>query len=87
MDRETAGEYAFILSIPAVVGALVLTLHDGGSGGGGVALIPVLAGCVSAFITGLFSLRLLLWMVKKARLWYFSIYLAVVGILGLTVLF
>ncbi len=87
LDRRTAGEYAFILSIPAVLGALLLTALESNGSGVEVAVLPVLAGCIAAFISGLLSLRLLLWMVKQARLWYFSIYLVVVAILGLTVLF
>ncbi|MHC1693063.1 MAG: undecaprenyl-diphosphate phosphatase [Sphaerochaetaceae bacterium] len=87
MDRKTAGEYTFILSIPAVLGALVLSLMDFGSGSPSLPVLPVIVGCAAAFATGMAGLRLLLWMVQKARLWYFSIYLVVVGVLGLTVLF
>jgi len=87
LDRRTAGEYSFILSIPAVLGALLLTVLEGNASGIEVGLWPVIAGCIASFITGLFALRLLLWMVKQARLWYFSIYLVIVGVLGLTVLF
>jgi undecaprenyl-diphosphatase len=87
MDRRTAGEYSFILSIPAVLGALVLTVFEANGSGVQVAVLPILAGCLTAFISGLLSLRLLLWMVKQARLWYFSIYLVVVAVIGLTVLF
>jgi len=87
MDRKTAGEYAFILSIPAVVGALILTMVEAGGMGAGVPLLPVVAGCITAVASGAFALRLLLWMVTKARLWYFSIYLLVVSIIGLVVFF
>ena len=82
MDRSQAGDFAFILSIPAVLGALVLTLaQDGSHIATGV--VPTLAGCVAAMVTGLAALRLLLWMVRSARLWYFSIYLVAVGLFGL----
>jgi len=83
MQREQAGEYAFILSIPAVLGALILSLADLGKGAVGSALVPTLLGCIVAFLVGLAALRLLLWMVKEARLWYFSFYLIAIGLLGL----
>lgn len=83
MQREQAGEYAFILSIPAVLGALILSLADVAGAPVGIAFLPTLLGCVVAFLVGLAALRLLLWMVKEARLWYFSFYLVAVGLLGL----
>lgn len=86
MDRRSAGEYAFVLSVPAVAGALVLTLMESGNTAAAVSFGPVALGCLVSFFTGICSLRLLLWMVEKARLWYFSIYLVVVGLFGLTVL-
>lgn len=83
MQREQAGEYAFILSIPAVLGALILSLADLGKGTVGIAFVPTLLGGIVAFLVGLAALRLLLWMVKEARLWYFSFYLIAIGLLGL----
>ena len=83
MKREEAGEYSFILSIPAVLGALVLTLGDFSTHSVQVALLPTIAGCVGAFLAGMASLRLLLWMVRTAKLWYFSFYLIIIGLLGL----
>lgn len=86
MDREHAGEYAFILSIPAIIGALLFSVLDFDPTAASIAVLPLVGGSISACITGLLSLRLLLWMVKQAKLWYFSIYLAAVGILGLLAL-
>lgn len=83
MDRQQAGEYSFILSIPAVLGALVLTVAEDAVVSSSVTTIPLIAGCVAAIAVGLAALRMLLWMVKKARLWYFSPYLIAVGLFGL----
>ncbi len=85
MKREQAGEYAFILSIPAVLGALVLSLAEEGVGTIHVGLLPLVVGCIAACITGIVALKLLLWMVKHAKLWYFSLYLGVVGLFGLII--
>ena len=83
MRREQAGEYAFVLSVPAVLGALVLSIADIRKGVVGIPFLPTLLGSIAAFIVGLVALRLLLWMVREARLWYFSFYLVTVGLLGL----
>lgn len=85
MKREKAGEYAFILSIPAVLGALVLTLFEDPVASQTMTFLPIFIGCVAAFITGMAALRLLLWMVRTAKLWYFSFYLVVVGVFGLII--
>jgi undecaprenyl-diphosphatase len=82
MDRSQAGDYAFILSIPAVLGALVLTLAEENAHIA-VGLFPTAAGCIAAVVTGVGALRLLLWMIRGARLWYFSVYLVAVGLFGL----
>jgi undecaprenyl-diphosphatase len=82
MNREQSGEYAFILSIPAVLGALVLSLAEATATQVSVGVIPTTAGFLAAFGTGLLSLKLLLWMVRNAKLWYFSIYLVIVGLSG-----
>jgi len=83
MERKKAGEYSFILSIPAVLGALVLTLLSKDSPMTSIGAVPMLVGCLSAIVTGIAALRLLLWMVREARLWYFSPYLVAVGLFGL----
>ncbi len=80
MKRSVAGEFAFILSIPAILGALVLTLFDYSTSSLTISLVSVGAGSLIAAVTGFFSLKMLLWMVKKARLWVFSIYLILLSI-------
>ncbi|NCB01410.1 MAG: undecaprenyl-diphosphate phosphatase [Spirochaetia bacterium] len=80
MKREVAGEFAFVLSIPAILGALVLASFDYASTPVTISLMPLLFGSLVAAITGFFSLKMLLWMIGKARLWIFSIYLLLLSI-------
>ncbi len=75
LERKDAGTYSFLLSIPAILGALVLALAEGATGAPPVSAAALTIGSVSALITGFFSLKMLLWVIGKARLWYFSIYL------------
>ncbi len=79
LERKEAGTYSFLLSIPAILGALVLTLADASSAASSVSVPVILAGSISALITGFFSLKMLLWVIGKAKLWYFSIYLVCVA--------
>ena len=83
LSREDAGEYAFLISLPAILGALLLSLKDGGELMSQVS-IPVMAvGFVTSFAVGLASLLLLLRFVKKGKLYYFSYYLLPLGVIGL----
>jgi len=83
IDRERAGDYSFLISIPAILGAFLLEVKDIGDVSESVGLLPLIVGCLVAFVSGYFSLALLMKIVKKGKLEYFSAYLIPVGILGL----
>jgi undecaprenyl-diphosphatase len=83
MDREKAGEYSFLISIPAILGAFILKLKDAQGLMDIVDPLVIAAGMISAFAVGLLSLQLLLRLVKRGKLYFFSIYLIPLGIMGL----
>ncbi len=83
MDREKAGEYSFLISIPAILGAFLLELKDASGLLNMVNPIIIATGMLSAFAVGLISLNLLLKLIKKGNLYLFSIYLIPLGIAGL----
>lgn len=80
LSRERAGEFAFIISIPAIIGALGLTLRDAGELAAAVPPPALIAGVVAAFVVGLASILLLLRIVRRAKLWVFAFYLVPLGI-------
>ena len=80
MNRGTAGEFSFILSIPAILGAFLLELKDLDSLVSAVSLPVVLIGCLAAFLSGLLALKILMKIVKKGRLGWFAVYLIPLGI-------
>lgn len=84
-EKNFAVRYSFIMSIPAVLGAVVLELKDLSSGqftSGDLLAYGV--GTVIAFVVGLLSIRLMLGFIRKRKLWGFSIYCAVLGIVSLS---
>lgn len=85
VPRAEAARFSFLLSIPAIVGALVLHLGDGGPRPGTSVLYMVLAAMV-AFGVGLLALRWTALAVVQAHFWKFSIYCVVVGAVALLVL-
>jgi undecaprenyl-diphosphatase len=82
VDRETAARYSFLLSIPAIVGAALLSLKDGFSQTDPVIWMSLI-GAVTAAIVGYGALKSLLHMVKKGRLYVFAPYCWLVGILAI----
>ena len=82
VDRKAAGEYSFIISIPAILGAFILELKDLGDVSESVGLLPLIFGCIASFIVGYLSLALLMTTIRKGKLQWFACYLIPVAILG-----
>lgn len=83
IDRQRAGEFSFILSIPAILGAFLLEAKDLGEVVSSVGILVIIVGCVTAFISGLFALTWLMKLIRKGKLEYFAWYLVPLGIIGL----
>lgn len=75
LDRQRAGEFSFLIAIPAILGALILQLREAGRLLEIAAAQTLLLGFTASFLVGLLSLVLLLRVVRKGRLAVFSIYL------------
>ncbi|MCI7545840.1 MAG: undecaprenyl-diphosphate phosphatase [Treponema porcinum] len=83
VNRAAAGEYSFIVSIPAILGAFLLELKDFAEVGSTVGAAPVIAGCAAAFAWGYISLAVLMKIIRRGKLEWFACYLIPAGILGL----
>lgn len=81
-NREFAVKFSFMLSLPAVLGANILSLADVISEGSiDISLLPIyLAGVVSAMVFGYLSIRLLKFIAGKGSFGGFSYYCWVVGV-------
>ncbi|MDR2510666.1 MAG: undecaprenyl-diphosphate phosphatase [Spirochaetaceae bacterium] len=80
IERESAAKFSFLLSIPAILGALVLQLPDIPESMN-ENWPPVAAGTLCAAIGGFFSIRIMLKIVKTRPLYGFAVYTAALGIL------
>jgi len=79
LDRESAARFSFLLSVPAILGALALSLVDlfGGAVHHGAGVLS--AGLVSAAVTGYLAIRFFLRLVRRGKLIWFSYYTWLVG--------
>lgn len=80
VEREIAGVFSFLVSIPAVIGALVLDIKDVGAVINTVSVECIAVGCTVAFVSGIISLSILMRVIKKGRLIVFAPYLVLVAI-------
>ncbi len=78
IDGEAAARFSFLLALPAVGGAMLLSLKDLQDVPAD-ALTAYGAGAVVAFVSGLFAIRCLMNVVRKKRLIGFAIYCLLVG--------
>ncbi len=85
LPRAEAARFSFLLSIPAVGGALVLQLMDGQTSSPGETGRLLLAG-LAAFAVGLLAIRWTALAVVQAYFWKFSFYCLVVGVAVLLIL-
>jgi undecaprenyl-diphosphatase len=79
LGRETAARYSFLLSIPAIMGAMVLELHAG-LAAGFPPVKTVLVGVAVAAVVGYVALSVLIRLVKKGNLYAFAPYCWLLGL-------
>ena len=78
-SKETAFYFSFLLSIPAILGAVLLKLADGSVEGTNL-WTGVIAMLVAGLI-GYFSLKFLEKMLKSDKLYFFGFYCLILGII------
>lgn len=85
VSRPEAARFSFLLSIPAILGAVVLKFDPSVFSGedGGSAILIYTAGAVAAGAVGYLCLKLLVSLLQKARFFHFAWYSWAVGVLGL----
>lgn len=83
INRETAARFSFIMSIPAILGAVVLKAGDlYASPPPFEQLINMGAGTVAALVAGYGAIVLLLRIVRRGKLYWFGYYCLLVSGLG-----
>jgi undecaprenyl-diphosphatase len=79
LSRELAARFSFVLSIPAIMGALVLQWSAVGSER--VGLLPLIMGFAAAAVVGMLALKCLMALVRRGNLFYFAPYCLLLGLL------
>lgn len=81
-SKEEASELSFLMSIPVIAGGAILEIKDLDFGGMDIAFLT--SAFISAFIVGLFSLKIMLKHFNMSRT-AFAIYLIALSVVGLII--
>lgn len=80
IDRATAARFSFLLSIPAIMGAVVLQIPDLLAGGTeAIGAGPLVLGTVVAAISGYFAIKWMLNIIRRGSLKVFAVYVWILG--------
>lgn len=83
-DKSKATRFSFLMVLPLILGATAKMFLDAQEGSAlAIESLPysaLVAGFLSAFISGLFACKWMISIVNKAKLTYFSVYCVLVGV-------
>lgn len=82
LKRDFAVKFAFLISIPSILGSVVLEMPDALEAGIDPGLVgPILAGVVVSAVSGFIAIKAMIRLVSNKKLSYFSYYVWVLGAL------
>jgi undecaprenyl-diphosphatase len=81
LNPKLAARFSFLLSIPAILGAVILEIPDIEKAIGGThdLFLYLLSGIIAGVI-GYFTIRPLIRVITTSRFWWFGIYCVIAGI-------
>lgn len=81
LDKESAAEYSFLMSIPAILGGLVTEIPDIiEKGAANIDWLSIAVGMVAAAASGYFAIRFMIQLITKKKLWGFAVYVGILGV-------
>lgn len=85
INQQTALDYSFVLGIPSILAAAVLTIKDVVGQPVTIGAGAMIAGVVTSAIVGFLAIKLLKWIVTTNKLQIFAYYTLVLGIVTLII--
>lgn len=80
VKREAVAQFSFLMVLVPILGEAFLDLVGGDVAASSVGTLPLLVGFLAAFVSGLFACKVMIALVKKAKLRWFALYCAIVGL-------
>ena len=79
--REVMAQFSFLMVLIPILGEAFLEVVGGDFSSSSVGALPLILGFVSAFLSGLFACKVMIALVKKAKLSWFALYCLIAAIL------
>ena len=80
MEREKAARFSFLLCVPIILASAVYKIAGAAVSAESADALPALIGFIAAAVSGFLAIKFMLDMIKKSKLWYFAVYLVVLGV-------
>lgn len=74
IKREVMAQFSFLMVLIPILGETFLEIVGGEFGASSVDALPLILGFLSAFLSGLFACKVMIALVKKAKLSWFALY-------------
>lgn len=72
--RDVMAQFSFLMVLVPILGETFLEVVGGEFGASQIGALPLMAGFISAFLSGLFACKIMIALVKKAKLSWFALY-------------
>ena len=79
--RDVMAQFSFLMVMIPILGESFLQLAGGEMTGSSIGAVPLVLGFAAAFVSGLFACKVMIAIVKKAKLSWFALYCAIVAML------
>lgn len=86
IDRTKAARFSFLMVVPLILGKMIMDLISGDLSESTLQTGPLLTGFIAAFIFGMMACKLMIGLVRKAKLKYFSFYCYAVGLTAIGIM-
>jgi undecaprenyl-diphosphatase len=83
ISRDKIAEFSFLMVLLPVIGANVLEFSGAAGAPGSTTFIAIIIGFIAAFGSGLIACRVMIELVKRSSMWWFSIYCVVAGLIAI----
>ena len=81
VKRESVAQFSFLMVLIPILGEAFLDVVGGDMAASAIGALPLAIGFLAAFVSGLFACKVMIALVKKAKLKWFALYCAIVGLL------
>lgn len=83
VDREKAARFSFLMVIPLIFGKICKDLIYGDLWANETLVWPLISGFTASFLVGILACTWMIQMVKRSKLYYFTIYCTLAGIFSI----